>query len=387
LSDPVLISAIELFELWAAGKWDADAKVPDDVKPLIAAAQRAVRRGREEESLKCRDLEQAVDVAADALARIVIQGDLAQDPLPLPESVGLAALYDAVNQSNQLLRDFVRSMKLTASELGSGSQLTYGLLEHNSQVLKEQARTAQYLANTLSGLKGTSLEIELSATSVAALSREAQSASLSGSSAVQDFSTLMSEVEKNAEAVAESVASLSKSVQQIDAVIKLITEVADRSDMLALNAGLEAARAGQAGRGFAIVADEMRRLSARVMGNTTEVAGLITAVRDATDHVRLRAGENIEVAASGHARAIAALENLGGILGAVHQTAEAAQHISLATQKQRSATADAAEAVTELSNEAQEVATGTENTRISAERLATLSVQMEHLVKRFSTGD
>ncbi len=387
MSDPALSAATQLLEQWAAGQWNAEVAVPSVAAPLIAAARAAVKRGRDEELRTRLELEQAIDIAADALARIVIQGDLAQEPLRMPNSPGLAALYDAVNQSAGLLREFVRSMKLTAAELASGTQLTYGLLEHNTVVLDEQAKTAQQLAKVLSGLKGTSLEIELSATSVASLSREAQKKSLTGSSAVQDFSTLMSEIEQNAALVAESVGSLSKSVQQIDAVIKLITEVADRSDMLALNAGLEAARAGTAGRGFAIVADEMRRLAARVLGNTTEVTGLITAVRQATQKVRERAGDNIEVAAHGHARAIAALEMLGGILGAVHQTAEAAQHISLATQKQRGATAEAAQAVTDLSNEAREVATGTENTRVSAERLAALSGQMEELVKRFSLGE
>ena len=130
----------------------------------------------------------------------------------------------------------------------------------------------------------------------------------------------------------------------------------------------------------------MRRLAARVVSNTSEVSGLITAVRTATQKVRERAEQSIEVAASGHARSIAALDNLNGILRAVHQTAAAAQQISLATQQQRADTTEAAERVTELSDEAKEVAIGTENTRVSAERLALLSNQMELLVKRFSIG-
>ena len=116
MSDPTLISATQLFELWAAGKWDAAVPLPEDAARLVLAVQRAVKRGRDEERAKTLQLEQAVDIAADALARMVIQGDLAHEPLTLPDSIGLAALYDAVNQSKQLLRDFVRSMKLTASE-------------------------------------------------------------------------------------------------------------------------------------------------------------------------------------------------------------------------------------------------------------------------------
>jgi len=123
------------------------------------------------------------------------------------------------------------------------------------------------------------------------------------------------------------------------------------------------------------------------MSNATEVSGLITAVRQATEKVRERAGANIEVAASGHSRAIAALQNLGGIIEAVHETASAAELISHATGQQRSATTDAARAVGELSEDVRMIASGTEETRASAARVASVSAWMEKLVQRFFVGN
>jgi methyl-accepting chemotaxis protein len=386
VADSSLEAVTQLLELWAGGKWDADQTVPDEVAGLLSAAKSAIQRARDEELARHRRQNEAVDVAVDLLTRIVIQGDLAQDALEPPEgsSGGVAALYDCVNQSAQLLRQFVQSMKLTSDELTTGSRLTQALLEHNARVLGEQATTAEELASTLAELKSTSVEIERSATIVEQLSKQSQTASAAGSTAVQDFSVLMSEVEENAGLVAVAADTLSRSVVRIDAVIRLITEVADRSDMLALNAALEAARAGEAGKGFAIVAEEMRRLSARVMVNTGEMSTLVAAVSAATDHVREQASATIEVAANGHSRAVAALSNLGGIIEAVHETASAAQHISVATGQQRVATTQAAEAVSEMSDEVRQLADGTGKTRASAARLASLTSQIHQLMKRFS---
>ncbi len=388
MDDAALTFATELLEQWAAGKWNPDAPVPPGAEQLIAAARAAVKRARDEEAYKAQEIEKAVDIAADSLARLVIQGDLTQAAIVNEaSSMGLAALYDAVNQSAALLREFVQGIKVAANELGTGSRETHALLEKNAEVLNAQAATSEDLAATLTQLNTTSVEIARSSATVASLSKQSQQASTAGSRAVQDFSVLMSEVEENAALVSSAVDSLSKSVQQIDSVIQLITEVADRSDMLALNAALEAARAGAAGKGFAIVAEEMRRLSARVLSNAGEVSVLITAVRQATRNVRERAGANIEVAANGHARAIAALDNLGGIIAAVHETAAAAELISHATGQQRAATTSAAKSINELSEEARTIAAGTEKTRASSARVASVSTSMEKLVLRFSLGD
>lgn|GEM_PF-3557356 len=387
MDDADIDATAQLFEAWAAGRWNAEAEVPEALQRLIVAAKKAVTRARDEELTRAHETEKAIDVAADSLGRLVIQGDLTQAAISTDSpSLGLAALYEAVNQSARLLREFVQAIKVAATELGTGSRSTHQLLDESAQVLNMQATTSQGLAATLLQLDAASGEIARSATTVAALSKQSQLASMAGSTAVQDFSVLMSEVEENAASVATAVDSLSRSVQQIDAVIQLITEVADRSDMLALNAALEAARAGSAGKGFAIVADEMRRLSARVIGNASDVSTLITAVRQATEKVRERAGANIEVAANGHARAIAALQNLGGIIAAVEETASAAELISHATGQQRSATTSAARAISELSDDVQQVAAGTAKTLSSAERVASVSTWMEKLVQRFFVG-
>ncbi len=388
MDEPTLNFATGLFEQWAAGNWATDTVVPPGAERLFAAATAAVTRARDEEREKAAALEGAIAIAAESLAGLVTQGDLTQSAIAtLSTSPGLTALYVAVNQSAQLLREFVQSIKVAATELGTGSRATHTLLEQNSEVIHAQASTSKELAATLSQLNGSSAEIARSSATVAALSKQSQLASTAGSTAVQDFSVLMSEVEDNAALVDTAVGSLSKSVQQIDAVIQLITEVADRSDMLALNAALEAARAGTAGKGFAIVADEMRRLSARVLSSASEVSKLVTAVRLATENVRERAGANIEVAARGHARAIAALEHLGGIIAAVHETAMAAELISHATGQQRFATTEAARAINELSEEVRLIAAGTKTTLASAERVASVSTWMQKLVQRFFVGD
>ena len=148
----------------------------------------------------------------------------------------------------------------------------------------------------------------------------------------------MEKVRHNAVEVDDAIGKLSKRVERIGTVVEVIDEIADRSDLLALNAALEGAKAGEAGRGFSIVAAEMRRLAENVMESTKEIKNLITEIRESTHAAKEASDGNKRMAAEGEKLGGAAMTSVAGILSGIQETSDAARVIHLATQQQRTAT-------------------------------------------------
>ena len=147
----------------------------------------------------------------------------------------------------------------------------------------------------------------------------------------------MGRMRQDNQAIAEAVDRLNKRVQQIGKIVEFINGVADKSDLLALNAELEGTKAGEVGRGFSLVAAEMRRLAENVLESTKEIEGLIEEIREATARrgrrppragVRATAA-GTALAQPGHPRRLEQIVDLAG------QTSDAVRAISLATQQQQ----------------------------------------------------
>lgn len=372
----------QLLLAWGRGDWSV--RPPALGAELLALLDQAVAQARAEERAV---MVAGIDQATDALVQLVIQGDLRLTELDPKGNDVLLPLFAAVNQSGVLLRSFVRTMADAVRDITAGTVLVNEQLAATERNLEDQAITSQELAATLSELRATSEEIERSTGSVAQMAGTSLSSTEKGSVAAQHFSSLMQGVRLSAGSVNAASEALSSAVQQVGAVTDLITEVADRSDVLALNAALEAARAGEAGSGFGIVADEMRRMSARVLASTAQVQALVEKIREATAQVRLEANANVDTAMRGDKQAHATLVELGLIGTAVKDTNDAAHAIRSATEQQRAATTQAAEAINALSQEATATAAASRQVRQSAGHLSALGTRLTDLVKRFQVPD
>jgi methyl-accepting chemotaxis protein len=190
-------------------------------------------------------------------------------------------------------------------------------------------------------------------------------------------------VRRNASDVGSAMQKLSRSLERIGSVVDVIDEIADRSDLLALNAALEGAKAGEAGRGFSIVAAEMRRLAENVMESTKEIKTLISDIRQASTLANTSAERNVTMAAEGEKLGSSAIDSVSGILSGVQETSDAARVIHLATQQQRTATEQVVQSMAEIEEITRQAQGGSRQATSAAAELTGLAERLSELVQRF----
>jgi methyl-accepting chemotaxis protein len=172
--------------------------------------------------------------------------------------------------------------------------------------------------------------------------------------------------QSNSQNVAQRIADLSSHTRRIAEILEVIRDLANRSELLALNAGLEGTKAGEAGRGFSHVAAQMQRFSESVMGSVKRIRELTVTITEATDATVLATEESTKLASD----ATRAAEQIGRII-----------------QEQRLATEQATESMMNVGEVAAQSASGSKVIVSSATALATLSDQLQSLVGHFQLGD
>jgi methyl-accepting chemotaxis protein len=166
-------------------------------------------------------------------------------------------------------------------------------------------------------------------------------------------------------------------------VVEVIDEIADRSDLLALNAALEGSRAGEAGKGFSIVAAEMRRLAENVLESTKEIKNLITEIREATMAAAGAAEASKIATQSGEKLGAVAAQAVEGILSGVQETSDAARVINLATQQQRTATEQVVASMGEIEDVTRQTTYASRQATGATAELTQLATRLAELIKRF----
>jgi methyl-accepting chemotaxis protein len=324
-----------------------------------------------------------VDQAIEAMVRLVIEGDLSGTLRIGVSDAALAPLIGGVGQVMETLKKFVTEIREAALQLSTSSSEVLAAATQNESSTSAQASAIHETTATMEELKGASHQIAENAQMVAAIAEQTLSGAKQGEGAIRAFMSSMEKVRHNAIEVDDAIAKLSKRVERIGTVVEVIDEIADRSDLLALNAALEGAKAGEAGRGFSIVAAEMRRLAENVMESTKEIKNLITEIREAT-HAAMDASDgNKKMAGEGEQLGGNAMQSVSGILSGIQETSDAARVIHLATQQQRTATEQVVQSMSEIEEVTRQAQSGSKQATGAASELARLAERLAELVKRF----
>ena len=275
--------------------------------------------------------------------------------------LGLGALLLAFLLTWTLSRSLSRQIGGAVSQVQSSSVELEAAASQQALGVKEQAGATAEIATTVTELLAAARQIAESAQRVAQIASDTSKAALAGGRTVEHSSESLGAIRRQVELVVSHMLELGKRSQQIGAVLEIVSELAEQTDILAINATIEAAGAGEAGRRFAVVADEIRKLADRVGRSAKEVRGLIEDVRSAVN-VTVIATEGGAKAVEAGARQFAEVSSaFGQINDLVATTTDAAKEIELSTRQQTVA-------VEQLSSAITSVAQATEETRVSADQ-------------------
>lgn len=212
---------------------------------------------------------------------------------------------------------------------------------------------------------------------------ESGKAAAEGGSVVNDALTGMESIERTVSDSAVLIEDLGSRGEEIGRIIGVIDDIADQTNLLALNAAIEAARAGEHGRGFAVVADEVRKLADRTTTATEEIARSISAIRDHTTRAVERMSSGTESARDGVKRARVAGQQLSAIVAATDEVGSMILNIAGAVEEQRSATQSVLADISELSASSRAVRDSASQSAEAAAMLARHASGMRDLVNRF----
>jgi methyl-accepting chemotaxis protein len=382
-----LVDAIRAFSENRLGDRLDPATFPDPVhremaEAINAAADHVVGLFRDERA-RVEAISRGVDEAIEAMVRLVVQGDLSGSVRLGVTDAALTPLIAGVGQVMETLKRFVSETREAALQLSTSAAEVLAAATQNESSTSAQASAIHETTATMEELKGASHQIAENAQMVASIAETTLSGARTGEGAIKAFMESMEKVRHNAVEVDDAIAKLSRRVERIGTVVEVIDEIADRSDLLALNAALEGAKAGDAGRGFSIVAAEMRRLAENVMESTKEIKNLITEIREATHAAKEASDGNKRMASEGEKLGGSAITSVAGILTGIQDTSDAARVIHLATQQQRTATEQVVQSMSEIEEVTRQAQTGSRQATGAASELTKLAERLAELVKRF----
>lgn len=246
---------------------------------------------------------------------------------------------------------------------------------------KQSSTAMNEISTTISELLATSRQIAESAQRVAQIAMETANAARAGDQTVQKTSESVGGIKKQVDMIVTHMLDLGKKSQQIGAILEIINELAEQTNILAINATIEAAGAGETGKRFAVVADEIRKLADRVGGSTKEIRTLIDEVRAAVNTTVMATEGGSKAADAGSRQFFEVTTALKQITGLVSTSTEAAKEIELSTKQQASAVEQVNLAIANVAQASRESEASSSQTLQTATQLTGLAHQLSHLIQ------
>ncbi|HZN91984.1 MAG TPA: methyl-accepting chemotaxis protein [Myxococcales bacterium] len=289
----------------------------------------------------------------------------------------------AFTRMQEELRVNLARMQQAGTSLAVTGQQLSNTFDNQRTGANEQASALNETFATTEELARSAAQIAENAHEVAATAQKTLGAAVEGQRNSEQFYASMLRMKLDNQAVADSVVKLNKRIQQIGKIVEFINGVADKSDLLAVNAELEGTKAGRVGRGFSLVAAEMRRLSENVIHSTEEISRLIQEIRDATNAAVMATEAGLKATDAGAQSADRVLESLRQILGQATRTSEAVRSISLATQQQQSGTSQLADAMADILRVTEQSADATRQMNSATTDLSSLARELSVVAQTF----
>ncbi len=270
-----------------------------------------------------------------------------------------------------------------AVQVASAANQLMATAEQIATGAEEVAAQASTVATAGEEMSATSGDIAQNCQMAAEGGNQASSAASSGAEVVDRTVQVMQRIASRVQSTAKNVESLGARSDQIGAIIGTIQDIADQTNLLALNAAIEAARAGEQGRGFAVVADEVRALAERTTKATREIGEMIKAIQTETKSAVAAMEEGVREVESGTAEAAKSGQALQDILEQINAVTMQVNQVATAAEEQTATTGEISNNIHQITEVVQETAKGAQESSSAAGELAKLAEDLQRLVGQF----
>ena len=322
-------------------------------------------------------LAEGVDVAnrlagGDLTAAVTIRGN---------DEIG--SLMTSMDNMVKSLRELIGKIKYAADNLASGSEQLSASAEEISRGMDGQASRSSQIATATEEMSQTVVDVAKNTANIAQISSQAFDQAKDGEGVVKRS---VDEVQAIASTVTESaqvMQRLGDSSKQIGDIVGVINDIADQTNLLALNAAIEAARAGEQGRGFAVVADEVRKLAERTTQATSQINSMISTIQSEVEHAGVAMNNATSRVNSGVEFSRKAGDSLGNIVGSVNNLQSMVQQIASATEEMSTVSETISSDIQGIAEGSKEISAGSGQIAKASSDLARLATELQCVVGHF----
>ncbi|GAC1322533.1 MAG: chemotaxis chemoreceptor PilJ [Collimonas sp.] len=352
-----------------------------EVRRMEAEEQRLQAIRQEEDASNANDQNQAAILRLMNELQEVADGDLTVQATVSEDITG--AIADSVNYTVEELRGLVGRVTATAQQVTIASDQAQSISIELLAASQRQSRDIQETTQAVLDMATQITDVSKSASESAEVARQSVTAAEEGSKAVENAISGMNEIREHIQETSKRIKRLGESSQEIGEITELISDITEQTNVLALNAAIQAASAGEAGRGFSVVAEEVQRLAERSGAATKQIGALVRTIQTDTHDAVVAMERSTQGVVEGAKLSDAAGAALSDIRRVSNRLAELIQSISSTTEQQANSANGVATNIQNILSVTEKTREGTRQTALSIRELSKLAEDLKSSVSRF----
>jgi methyl-accepting chemotaxis protein len=318
-----------------------------------------------------------------SLAEQIGRGDIPRAVATSSRQDEVGSLAQAFADMSQYLREMVQEINEGVSVLASSSEEILAATSQAASSTQETATAISEIATTVEEVKQTAVLASTKSKTVTESAQRTRQVAQSGFQAVDEALKGMQQIREQMQAVAESIMRLGDQTQAIGEIVATVGDLAEQSNLLGVNASIEAVKAGEAGKGFSVVAQEVKALADQSKQATAQVRGILSDIQKAMTKAVLLAEQGSKAVETGYERARVSGESIRTLSGSIEESSDVALQIAATSQQQMAGMDQISSAMDYIRQASQDNVGGTRQVDVAARNLHEVGLKLKTLTSRF----